>query len=123
MPEQLAIAPDVAKLVKSLVEEGVTKLADVTEKCAWHFKRGICRNNRKDVHDIIAGEYSEKQPTQNEITQKLAALRAEAKQQIGDAKGDATKINAIKSRSKTEIRKLEEQLASGNFEKKVKTPN
>jgi len=76
--ELAAISPDVMKLVKNLVEEGVTKLPDVIKAVHNQVKDIIPKITENDVHDIIAGEYNKKQ-TRNQITQQLYDLRREAK--------------------------------------------
>lgn len=55
--ELIEISPDVAKLVKSLVEQGVTKLADVVEQIHTHLKEDIPDVTRDDIKDIITGKY------------------------------------------------------------------
>lgn len=77
--ELIAIAPEVAKLAKSLVEEGIVKLEDVVKNIHGQLKEFIPDIQEKDVHDILAGEYNEKKKTKNEITAKLRDLRDEAK--------------------------------------------
>lgn len=72
-------APDVAKLVKSLVEEGITKLADVVDNVHGILQESIPAITKKDVHDIIAGEYNPKQKTKSEITATLRDLKDEAR--------------------------------------------
>lgn len=76
--ELAAIAPDVMKLVRNLVEEGVEKLPDVIKVVHDHIKNYIPHITEKDVHDIIAGEYTKKQP-RSKISEQLYDLRKEAK--------------------------------------------
>lgn len=75
----VAIAPDVAKLVRSLVEEGVTELADVIKNVHAAVKEAIPEIQETDVRDIIAGEYREKKETRNEISAKVFELQQESK--------------------------------------------
>lgn len=72
------IAPDVMKLVKNIVDEGVSKLPDVIKSVHETIKEVIPEITEKDVHDIIAGEYNEKKPTRNKLAQQLYDLRTEA---------------------------------------------
>jgi hypothetical protein len=74
----VAIAPDVAKLVKSYVEEGVTDLKEMTKKVLNDIKEFIPEITEKDVHNIIAGDYNEKKKTKNQLTAKLKDLKDEA---------------------------------------------
>lgn len=77
--ELAAIAPDVMKLVKNLVEEGVEKLPDVIKAVHKQIKDIIPNVTEKDVHDIIAGEYNPKKETRNQLAEQLYNLRKEAK--------------------------------------------
>lgn len=74
-----AIAPHVLKLVKSLAEEGIDKLEDVVKSIHGDLKDVLEGITEKDVHDIIAGEYTEKKKTKNELAAKVKDLRDEAK--------------------------------------------
>jgi hypothetical protein len=76
--ELAAIAPDVMKLVRNLIEEGVEKLPDVIAAVHKQLKDVIPQITEKDVHDVIAGEYTKKQ-TRNQLAQQLYDLRKEAK--------------------------------------------
>lgn len=67
----------VAELVRSYVEEGVTKLADVVDKVYEEIKDIIPGVDKKDVHDVIAGEYKE-QKTRSQLSITLRDLRDEA---------------------------------------------
>jgi len=77
--ELAAIAPDVLRFVKNIVEEGVEKLPDVIKAVHTHLKDFIPHITEKDVHDIIAGEYNAKKPTRNELQEKIYNLKLEAK--------------------------------------------
>lgn len=76
--ELVAIAPDVARLVKSLVEEGVTKLEDVVKNIHGQLKDVIPDIKEKDVQDIIAGAYTSPKKTKNEISAAVRDLKTEA---------------------------------------------
>jgi hypothetical protein len=77
--ELIAISPDVAKLVKSLVEQGVVKLEDVVTEVYNTLKPEINDLTKKDVTDLIAGEYNRKKPTRGDIAAKIQDLRTEIK--------------------------------------------
>lgn len=167
-----AIAPEAAKVVRSLVEEGVSNLAEITKNVYETFKEVIPELTEKDVHNIIAGDYNEKRKTRTELAATLRDLRDEAllmnrlealqngqepknekekvkrnqqiealRQQIKDfkkAQSDAAKeekekekeagkktpdqiaLQTLKTRTKSEIAKIEEQLKNGNFEEEKK---
>lgn len=138
------IAPEAAKLIKVLVEEGIDKLPDLVKSAHGHLKNIIPDITEKDVHDLIAGEYIKSKTTKNELSEKLYDLRTEAKlinrlekleageeprserakikrsQEIENLKQqikehDLTKLAAHKSRIERDISKVQEQLRSGNF--------
>jgi len=77
--ELAAIAPDVIKLVKNVVSEGIEKLPDVIKAVHKQVKNILPEITEKDVHDIIAGEYNKKKEPRNEIAEKLYNLRLQAK--------------------------------------------
>lgn len=74
----IEIAPDVMKLVRNVVSEGVDKLPDIINAVHKHLKQYIPDITEQNVHDIIAGEYSKKQ-TKSDISEKLYNLRLQAK--------------------------------------------
>lgn len=76
--ELAAITPDVLKLVKSYVEEGVTKLSDIVKNIHPIIKESLADVKEKDIHDIIAGEYNKKQKTKSQVAETLFNLRKEA---------------------------------------------
>lgn len=149
--ELIAIAPDVAKLVKSLVEEGIDKLPGLVDAVHKQLKEFIEPITKDDVRALIAGDYNEKKQTRSQLAIKLRDLKDEAKligkledleagiepkseagkkkrnQEIEALKQkikehDLTKLAATKTRLKSEIAKIEKQLADGDFEKEKKEP-
>jgi hypothetical protein len=76
--ELFAIAPDVAKLVKNLVETGAIKLADVIDAVHDTLKKDIPQITKDDVRDIIAGQYNKERPTKTALQAQLKDLRDEA---------------------------------------------
>lgn len=124
--ELFEIAPDVAKLVKNLVEEGVTKLADVVKEVHGQLKEVIPDVTEKDVHDIIAGEYNQKRPTRNKLAQDLFDLKQEAKlanklEQLESGKEPVSEKKKIQRNQ--EISRLKEKLKPheqlGAYKKKI----
>lgn len=142
--ELFAIAPDVAKLVKNLVEQGVDKLPDLIKAVHDELKDFIKDIKPEDIRALIAGEYNEKGRTRSEIAAKIKDLRDEASligrlqsleagvepkndraqmkrnKEIEELKEklrnhDLTKLAAAKSRMKAEIAKLEADLAAGRY--------
>lgn len=138
------IAPDAAKLVKLLVEEGIEKLPDVIKAAHDHLKLFIPEITEKDVHDLIAGEYNKPKATKNDLAEKLYDLRIEAKlinrlealenseepknekqrvkrnREIEELREkikehDLTRLAAHKKRIEGQIEKVQEQLRTGDF--------
>lgn len=138
------IAPDAAKLVRLLVEEGIEKLPDVIKAAHDHLKLFIPEITEKDVHDLIAGEYNKPKTTKNDLAEKLYDLRTEAKlinrletlengeepknekQRIKRSREieelrrqvkehDLTRLAAHKKRIEGQIEKVQEQLRTGDF--------
>jgi len=77
--ELFAIAPDVTRLMKSYVEEGISKLGDIITNIQQELQAYIPQITEQDVHDIIAGNYNGKRKTRNEISAAIFDLREEAK--------------------------------------------
>lgn len=108
----IAIAPDVAKLMKSYVEQGVSELADIVKNIHGDLKDAIPDVTEKDVRDILAGKYNEKR-TRNEMAEKLQDLRTEAKL--------LDKYEKLqKGEPKTEKEKVEKNRASNEIRQKIK---
>lgn len=77
--ELFAIAPDVAKLVKSFAEQGITELTQVVKNVHDILKDEINGITEKDVVDLIAGEYNQKKKPRSQLAATLKDLRDEAK--------------------------------------------
>lgn len=54
-----AISPDVLKLVKSYAEQGIVKLDEIVDDLHTNISKIIPEITKKDVVDILAGEYKE----------------------------------------------------------------
>lgn len=146
LKELITIAPDIGKLVKNLVEEGVTNLSDIVDNIHGYLKDEINGIEKKDVVDLIAGVYNEKRPTRNDLEAKLVDLREEAKllnkydalvsgiepksekakvqrnREIAELRKkikdhDLTKLASQKAKIKSDIAKIEEQIKKGDFAK------
>lgn len=102
--ELIAIAPDVAKLVKNLVENGVVKLDEVIKEVHAALKPEIPDITEKDAWDLIAGRYNEKK--------EPLELDAEAKKLLD---------NMIKFKNEREKRLLMEEYEQSSRWNKFKT--
>ncbi len=71
------IAP-IKDLVSSYVEEGITKLSDITKKVYDEIKDLLPEITEKHIHDVIAGEYNEKKPTKTQLAISKENIRIEA---------------------------------------------
>lgn len=76
--ELVAIAPDVFKLAKSLLEEGAIKFEELVNRLHDHIKEIVPEATHKDVVDILAGEHTEKKPPRSELMQRLYDVRSQA---------------------------------------------
>lgn len=74
------ILPDVAKLAKSYVEEGVVRLDDLVKKVHGDLKDSIAGLTERDVRDAISGyEKPEKSTLKKPDQQQLAELKKQGK--------------------------------------------
>lgn len=109
--ELFAVAPDVAKLVRSFAEQGIVKLEDVVKEMHTVLKSYIPEITKRDVIDLIAGEYNTPKITRNEIAIKLRNLRIEAKlsQKLTDILESADPASAgvrvLRNKEISELRK------------------
>ena len=76
----MAIAPDVAKLVKSYLEQGAaTTLEEVRALLKKDIQDVGIDVKDEDVRELIAGNYNKKKPTKNQYAKKLYELKQEEK--------------------------------------------
>ena len=156
--KQLAtVAPDVKKLVKNYVEEGIDNLNSIIDNIHSILADEIDGITKNDIRDIIAGNYDAPKRTRSEIQTMIMDLKVEAqllskidilenggqptsenakkarnqrtkelrdrvkelKQKTGGENTsdiESSKLNAVKTKLENEIKKLEEELRTGNFE-------
>lgn len=91
-----AIAPDVAKLMKSYIEEGIVTFSEVIDKLHDDVRGVIPEIKREDVVDILAGKHDEPKPTKSDLMEQL---------------------KKIANKNSTEALKIKAKLASGDFSK------
>lgn len=120
----MAIAPDVVKMARNLVEEGVTQLSDVVKRLHTDLKDDIPDLTEKDVHNILAGEYTEKKQTKNEIAEQLRDLQTEAKliNKLEAALAGEPKAEKAKQKKNQRIEELSKKLKEVNREHSSRTP-
>lgn len=118
------LAPDVGKLVKSYVEEGVIKLEEVTKKIYDELKGTIQGLSEKDIHNIIAGDYNKKLPTKNQLAEQVENIRIEANlinKLEALMRGEEPKNEKKKIQRNAAIEELRQKIKS--FGKEEKTPD
>jgi hypothetical protein len=111
--ELFAIAPEVAKLTKVLVEQGIGKLEDLVDHIHDTLKDQIDGLTKKDVHDLVAGVYSKK-PTRSELAEKVKELRDEAKlinELEGLQNGEVPKSSKEQKKRSDRIEALKQQIS------------
>jgi hypothetical protein len=108
----IEIAPDVAKLARLYVEEGVEKLDDLVAKVHDVLSSEIAGISKKDVQDMIAGKYSKPRETKSEVQRKLEDLKKEAKllSEIEDVKAGKPKTEREEIKKNQRIADLNRQL-------------
>jgi hypothetical protein len=148
--ELFAIAPDVAKLVKSYAEQGVSELGEMIKSVHSDLKGILPEVTERDVRDLIAGDYNEKKATRNKLAETLRDLRDEAKlinklealengevpkdekkkvernrkiKELQDQikNHDLTKLTEAKKRIKNQIDKVQEKIDKGEYAPEAKT--
>jgi hypothetical protein len=77
--EFVAIAPHVKKVMESYIGEGIDNLTVLIDKIYEDFKDVVPEITRKDVRDIIGGDYSPKKETLNQQKRIIGELKQEAK--------------------------------------------
>jgi hypothetical protein len=122
--ELIAISPDVAKLMRSYVEEGITKLGDVVDGIHDVLKDQIKDITKKDVLDLVAGVYVEPKKTKNELAATLRDLRTEADlinklQKLEEGEVPITEKKVVKRNQ--EIAALRQQIQSHDLTKLADT--
>lgn len=111
--ELIAIAPDVAKLVRSYVEEGVSKLDDIVKRVHSDLKDDIDGITEQDVIDLISGQYNPKRPTKTEILSQVRDLKEQAKllKKIDDLENGKVPNDPVKQvRRNAELEALRKQI-------------
>jgi hypothetical protein len=77
--EFVAIAPHVKKVMESYIGEGIDNLTVLIDKIYEDFKDVVPEITRKDVRDIIGGDYSPKKETLNQQKRIIGELKQGAK--------------------------------------------
>ncbi len=75
----VAIAPHVAKMVRSLAEEGIIEFEKVLKNVHGQLKEVLPDIEEGQVRDMIAGKYNEKKGTRNETAAKVQDIKTEAR--------------------------------------------
>lgn len=116
--EFIEIAPDVAKLARLYVQEGVENLGDLVTKIHDVLRTDLAGLTKQDVQDMIAGKYNEPRPTKSELQYKVESLRKEAKllNEIEAVKAGKPKTEKEQIRKNQRIADLNKQLIEAKRE-------
>jgi hypothetical protein len=116
--EFIEIAPDVAKLLRLFVEEGVEKLDDIVLKIHDILKSELAGVTERDVRDMIAGKYSKPRETKSELQYKVENLKKEQKllNEIEDVKAGKPKTEKEEIKKNQRIADLNKQLVKAKKE-------
>ena len=108
----IEVSPDVAKLMKLYIEEGVSEFGDLVNKIYDDLK-DIEGLKKSDTIDLIAGRYNKKKETKNELQLKIADLKKEADllSKIEDVKNGVPKSEKETVRKNQRIVALQKELA------------
>lgn len=108
----IEVSPDVAKLMKLYIEEGVSEFGDLVNKIYDDLKdiKGL---KKSDTVDLIAGRYNKKKETKNELQLKIADLKKETDllSKIEDVKNGVPKSEKETVRKNQRIVALQKELA------------
>jgi len=125
--ELIAIAPDVVKLAKTYIDQGVAELPELVKSIKDALAEDMPHLTEVDVHNIIAGEYNEKKPTRSQLAQQLYDLRREAKliNELDDLQNGKTPVAKDKQLQrnrkiedlKGQIKELRDELGITNVNK------
>ena len=119
--EIAAISPYVKDVVKSLIDEGYDKLDDVTNLVYAEFKDFVEGLSKKDIYDIIGGQYEKRDLTRNEKVSTIRLLKMEAKllseiekakKGESEAKGERKRVEY--SRRVEELKKRLKEIVDSN---------
>lgn len=111
--ELAAIAPHVAKIVKSLIEEGIDKLGDIVDQLHDEFKDDIKGLRRRDILDVVAGDYNAKTEQKSPELDKFSEIKKQAKltKKLQDLQeGLPEDYDKNKTEQSPEVKKLLEQI-------------
>lgn len=108
----IKMAKTISQIVKSHVEQFGDNLKEVTKRVYEEIK-DIFPVTEKDIHDIIAGEYSPARPTKNELAEKMQDIKLEAQLITKYQKlisGEEPKSNKEKVKRNIEIETLRKRI-------------
>lgn len=112
--ELAAIAPELAKLAKSYISEGVTRLEDIVDKIHHDLSADFEGLDKRDVRDALSGYGNEKTREKEELQKKLEGLKHQAKliSRLEDLKNGVKKLIPTKEKeaNNAEIEELQKQI-------------
>jgi hypothetical protein len=117
VPQFEAIAPHVAKLVRSYAEEGIQNIVELVDKVHDAIKDIVDGITKDNVRDIIAGKYSQKR-TLSDLTKEVSQIRVQARllKKIEDIKNGIEVTTKKRGSSSPEVTKLHDELKKAKKE-------
>lgn len=110
VPQLTAIAPHVAKLVRSFAEQGIHEAGDIVDKVHDIVKDAVEGITKENIRDIIAGAYNEKKSI-TELQRSINQIRTQLRIQRRIEQLEKGIDEVIKNREPTaEVKKLQEQV-------------
>lgn len=110
VPQLTAIAPHVAKLVRSFAEQGIHEAGDIVDKVHDIVKDAVDGITKENIRDIIAGAYNEKKSI-TELQRSINQIRTQLRIQRRIEQLEKGVDEALKKREPTpEVKKLQEQV-------------
>lgn len=77
--EFAAIAKHMPQLLRNLAQDGLVRIEDVVDNLYATLKEDLPDITKRDVTDLIAGNYNEARPTKRELQQDVESLKRQAK--------------------------------------------
>lgn len=116
--EFIEIAPDVAKLARLYVQEGIDNLGDLVTKIHDVLRTELAGLTKQDVQDMIAGKYNKPRQTKPELQYKIENLKKEAKilNEIEEVKAGKPKTEKEEIKRNQRLADLNKQLVAAKTE-------
>lgn len=112
--ELAEISPELAKLAKSYISEGITRLEDIVDKIHHDLSDDFPDLEKRDIRDALSGYGNEKTHTKDELQKQLEQLKHQAKliSRLEDLQNGLKKATTEKAQTtkNAEIEELQKQI-------------